>query len=112
MNDCVTVVSRSDIPRTPEFLYGLPSLVIKSEDETPVAWAFLGVDGSLISLHCEEHHRRKGLARKLAVKLLREGNHLLDGCGPWASAHVSVANEAAQALFRSLNGRPLSVVSW
>ncbi|PHH78974.1 hypothetical protein CDD80_5915 [Ophiocordyceps camponoti-rufipedis] len=111
MDDCVAVVSRSDIPRTPEFLHGLPSLVIKSEDETPVAWAFLGVDGSLISLHCEEHHRRNGLARKLAVKLLREGMDLLDGCGPWASAHVSVANKAAQALFRSLNGRPVSVVS-
>ncbi|KND88583.1 hypothetical protein TOPH_06681 [Tolypocladium ophioglossoides CBS 100239] len=49
--DCMLVVSRTHLPRTAETLSTLPSLMIKLEDETPIAWAFLGVDGSLSSLH-------------------------------------------------------------
>ncbi|RCI16032.1 hypothetical protein L249_3043 [Ophiocordyceps polyrhachis-furcata BCC 54312] len=133
--DCETVVSRSNIPRTPQFLSLLPNVVIKKEDETPVVWTFLGesrqtttgkkkrkekadwcagVDGTLISIHCEDAYRRKGLARALVVKLLREkmGQLTGDESDTLAAADVSVTNEASQGLCRSLNARRVSVVSW
>lgn len=34
-------------------LVKMPNLVIRLADKTPISWAFLGPDGSLISLHCE-----------------------------------------------------------
>ncbi|RDA90854.1 hypothetical protein CP533_1541 [Ophiocordyceps camponoti-saundersi (nom. inval.)] len=112
--DCETVVSRSDIPRTPEFLFRLPNVVIKLEDETPVAWVFLGVDGTMTSIHCEDAYRRKGLGRIVTVKLLREKIGLLTGdeSDTLSAADVSISNEASKALCRSLNARPVSVVSW
>ncbi|RDA86927.1 hypothetical protein CP532_1879 [Ophiocordyceps camponoti-leonardi (nom. inval.)] len=130
--DCKTVVSRSNIPRTPEFLSRLPNVVIKQEDGTPVVWAFLGeprlllntrlqktdccagVDGTLTSVHCEDAYRRKGLARTLVVKLFREKIGLLtgDASDTLATADVSITNEASKSLCRSLNARPISVVSW
>ncbi|PNY29606.1 Uncharacterized protein TCAP_00476 [Tolypocladium capitatum] len=106
--DCELVVSRTDIPRTAETLSALPSLMVKLEDETPVAWAFLGIDGSLISLHCEDGYRRRGLAKRVAAKLLRE-NASADG---WSSADVSGENVASRAMCKSLGGKPRWVVSW
>lgn len=53
LDDCRLVVSRTDIPRTAEALINLPNLMIKREDKTPIAWALLGNDGSLTSVHCE-----------------------------------------------------------
>ncbi|PHH84260.1 hypothetical protein CDD83_2237 [Cordyceps sp. RAO-2017] len=112
--DCRTVVARTDIPRTADFLVKLPNLVIKLQDHTPIAWGFLGVDGGLMSLHCEESYRRKGLARNLAIKLLREstGYFTDDGGEGWTSADVSKDNSASQAVCRSLNGQTAWVVSW
>ncbi len=37
----------------------------------PIAWAFLGVDGSLTSLHVEPAHRGLGLAKAVARRLFR-----------------------------------------
>lgn len=34
-------------------LVNLPNLMIKRQDKTPIAWALLGTDGSLISVHVE-----------------------------------------------------------
>ncbi|KAM0237148.1 hypothetical protein ACHAPO_004493 [Fusarium lateritium] len=42
-DDCRTVISRTDIPRTVQVLRRMPSLMIKLEDGTPVSWAFLGI---------------------------------------------------------------------
>lgn len=36
-----------------EVLVNLPNLMIKRDDGTPIAWALLGTDGSLVSVHCE-----------------------------------------------------------
>ncbi|OAQ74238.2 acetyltransferase, GNAT family [Pochonia chlamydosporia 170] len=41
LEDCRLVASRTDIPR-PESLVQLPGLMLKLEDGTPVAWAFIG----------------------------------------------------------------------
>ncbi|UNI18021.1 hypothetical protein JDV02_004321 [Purpureocillium takamizusanense] len=41
-SDCEIVVSRTDIPRTAATLSKLQSSLIKLDDGTPIAWAFLG----------------------------------------------------------------------
>ncbi|KAG9255544.1 uncharacterized protein F5Z01DRAFT_546749 [Emericellopsis atlantica] len=110
LEDCEIVVTRTDIPRTAPMLATLPSLVIRLDDGRPIAWAFLGHDGSLISLHCEDF-RRRGLAKLLAARLMRQGpgDFVRDG---WCSADVSASNEGSRAMCRSLGGRPDWEVSW
>lgn len=95
-------------------------------------------DGSLASLHCEvsssvpllvlpllflqtltpfvlqlaqEPYRRRGLAKAVAVKLMRERTSEY-GTDGWGSADVAPDNASSQALCKSLNGRPSWVVSW
>ncbi|KAL7785941.1 hypothetical protein V8C37DRAFT_405633 [Trichoderma ceciliae] len=111
LDDCRIVVSRTDIPRTAEMLINLPNLMIKREDKTPIAWALIGTDGSLISVHCEEPYRRQGLAKKLATKLLREKSSVFGDDGLLA-ADVSPTNLSSRAMCKSLNGKPDWVVSW
>ncbi|KAL2759149.1 hypothetical protein ACRALDRAFT_1080686 [Sodiomyces alcalophilus JCM 7366] len=111
LDDCHVVKARTHIPRQVKTLVALPGMVIRLQDGTPIAWAFLGPDGSLTSLHCEEPYRRRGLARAVAAKLLRErtAEYGTDG---WGSADVAPDNASGQALCKSLNGRPSWVVSW
>ncbi|KAL7805287.1 hypothetical protein V8C44DRAFT_341027 [Trichoderma aethiopicum] len=111
LEDCQIVVSRTDIPRTAEVLVNLPNLMIKRDDGTPIAWALLGTDGSLVSVHCEEPYRRRGLAKKLATKLLLEKSAQFGDDG-WLCADVSPSNESSRAMCKSLNGKPDWLVSW
>ena len=113
--------------------------MIKRDDGTPIAWALLGTDGSLVSVHCEvstskdgtfgpdniecredrlncrthyqEPYRRRGLAKKLATKLLREKSPQFGDDG-WLCADVSPSNESSRAMCKSLNGKPDWLVSW
>ncbi|RGP60426.1 gnat family [Fusarium longipes] len=110
-DDCRVVISRTDIPRTVEVLRRMPSLMIKLEDGTPVSWAFLGFDGSLISLHCEEAYRRRGLAKTLAAKLFREKSLDFANDG-WCAADVSPDNMGSRGMCKSLNGKPYWRNSW
>ncbi|KFH42744.1 hypothetical protein ACRE_065290 [Hapsidospora chrysogenum ATCC 11550] len=92
-------------------LASLPSEVIRLDNGTPVAWAFLGPDGSLISLHCEEPYRRRGLSKALAAKLMRRGPGAYADDG-WASADVAGDNLASRAMCKSLGGTRHWEVSW
>lgn len=78
------VISKTDIPRTEESLarlgcvgiryLGPPSKTIVEEGGEKgklVAWAFLGVDGSLTSLYVEPEHRGRGLAKAASGRLLK-----------------------------------------
>ncbi|KAK7418803.1 hypothetical protein QQZ08_011126 [Neonectria magnoliae] len=109
--DCKLAISRSDIPRTAEWLSLMPSLILKLEDGTPISWAFLGPDGSLSSLHCEEGYRRQGLAKTLAAKLFRERTSEYGDDG-WCSADVSPSNQGSRRMCMRLNGKPYWTVSW
>ncbi|KAM0273997.1 hypothetical protein ACHAQH_008054 [Verticillium albo-atrum] len=111
LEDCHVVKSRTDIPRKVTTLFTLPSMTIKQADGTPVAWAFLGPDGSMCSLHCEEQHRRKGLARAVAAKVIRERTRLY-GSEPWSSSEVAPTNVSSHAMCKSLNGEIKWDVSW
>lgn len=116
LEDCRLVASRTDIPRPPESLVKLPGLMLKLVDGTPVCWAFIALDGSLISLHCEAGYRRRGFAKMLAAKLLRQAfDGYSDGRftgSEWLSADVAPDNEGSRAICRSLNAVPRWSVSW
>lgn len=133
----------------------LPSLAVRLDDGTPIAWAFLGesmcvclhsmvflaltpiplavpgLDGTIITLHVEvsslvgqtqflstsltretqEPYRRRGLAKALACKLMRE--HLGDyGDDGWGAADVFELNHKSQALCKSIGGKLSWTVSW
>ncbi|KAL7917310.1 hypothetical protein ACQKWADRAFT_307088 [Trichoderma austrokoningii] len=111
LDDCRIICSRTDIPRTPQELVHLPNLTIKLQDKTPIVWGLMGIDGSLISIHCEEPYRRQGLAKKLAAKLLREKATLYASDG-LISADVSPTNISSRAMCKALGGKPDWTTSW
>lgn len=96
----------------------------KAEKPAPlIAWAFLGSDGSLTSLHVEPAHRSKGIGTLVAEAVLRllsssEGGFFAGGLGAkegseearlgsWAGyAHsdVAVGNEGSAGVARELGG--------
>ncbi|KAH6880457.1 hypothetical protein B0T10DRAFT_412288 [Thelonectria olida] len=110
-DDCKIVISRTDIPRTVKGLYQMPSLMLKLEDGTPIAWAFLSGDGSLASLHCEPDYRRRGFAKLLAAKLIRERSRDFGDDG-WCSADVHPDNHGSRGMCTALNGKTYWKLSW
>ncbi|OLN83378.1 hypothetical protein CCHL11_03031 [Colletotrichum chlorophyti] len=109
--DCEIVISRTYVPRAVKTLMSFPSLVIRLEDGTPIAWAFLGTDGSLSSLHCEEPYRKRGYAKALAAKLFKRstGDYGSDG---WGSADVAPDNVGSRGMCKSLKGKHVWNCSW
>jgi poly-gamma-glutamate capsule biosynthesis protein CapA/YwtB (metallophosphatase superfamily) len=106
---------------------------VNSQNQTPIAWGFLGADGSLTSLHIEQAYRGKGLARLLTKKLFKEGGYeaaRLDGVGAeedtergeanqerdmaqrWCHADVALDNKSSRGLCRGLGGEEGWVVYW
>ncbi|KAG8527051.1 uncharacterized protein KY384_008480 [Bacidia gigantensis] len=82
-SDFDLVVARSSIPREVPTLRQLGNVGIRRLDDSGdgegelVAWGFLSPDGSLSSLHVEDEHRGKGLAKGVCRRLLerlREGS--------------------------------------
>jgi len=111
------VRSRTQIPRQDRTLLQLPSLAIYpgTNDPDPIAWSFLGPDGSLSSLHVESEWRGRGLARKLAARLFAEGMKVYWGDGDrdkWAHADVAVDNAASNGVCRGLAGEYKFHVCW
>ncbi|KAI9784119.1 MAG: hypothetical protein M1839_002623 [Geoglossum umbratile] len=104
------VVRRSAVRRKEATLALLPSVAVVVADEAPVAWAFLGFDASLIALHVEDHHRRRGLAvalvRELAERVAEFGD---DG---WVHVDVQEGNAAGEAVCRSVGAREAWGVYW
>ncbi|KAK0748168.1 hypothetical protein B0T21DRAFT_277092, partial [Apiosordaria backusii] len=90
----------------------VPSLAVRlGATGEAVGWAFLGLDGTVMSLHVEEPYRRLGLGKAIVSKLMRE--HLkdygLDGLG---AADVWVENKKSQGLCYAIGGKPNWIVSW
>lgn len=135
-----TVLARSEIPRKEETLAGLGSAGVRVSDLEPtsdggliegqghtddgelVAWAFLGVDGSLTSLHVEPPYRGKGLAKACSARLFsllaREpeamGFRPLDTKGGEGWAHSDVAEDHFESagVARGLGGREGWRIRW
>lgn len=89
-----------------------------------VSWGFVGVDGSLSSLHTREGERGRGLARGVARRLCMAlrgrdggGDGEEEGRGErmgfrgigegegWVHADVQVGNEGSGAVMRAVGGR-------
>ena len=73
----------------------------------PVAWAFVGVDSSLTTLHVEEDFRRRGLAKLLTVRLFETemDGFWEEGQRKLAFGYVIVGNEASAGMCKSLGGQ-------
>lgn len=111
------VRSRTHIPREPQTLLSLPSVVVyhdseetkKEHEPSPVAWGFLGLDGSLTTLHVEPEHRGKGLAVLLSREIMRRGmaSGKYGAPGPLAYTHADVAleNSASRRVMEKVGGR-------
>ncbi|KAL4760022.1 uncharacterized protein BDW70DRAFT_72767 [Aspergillus foveolatus] len=86
------VKSRTNIPRSTEALLAMGGVAlyysppspshphggpvkesVQGAEEMPIAWAFLGFDGSLSSLHVEPEHRGKGLAVAVGREVMKRG---------------------------------------
>ena len=65
-------LSLTEIPRRAATMQLLPSLGIRTSEGTLIAWAFLGPDASLTTLHVQPPHRKQGLAQKLTRKLFAQ----------------------------------------
>jgi hypothetical protein len=114
--DIELVKSRTSIPRTTRTLMSLKSVgVFEEVTNTPVAWTFLGLDGSLVTLHTEEAWRGKGIAKAVAAKLMRQyapGIAVDDEGNAWSHADVYVGNVQSESVCRSLGGKALWKCFW
>ena len=105
------VRSRTQIPRQEKTLASLPRLAVyqsSDSDGPPIAWAFVGLDGSLTTLHVEEAWRGKGIAKVVTHKLFHECMYRFwddDGGKRIAHGYVMDGNEASANMCRSLGGK-------
>ncbi|KAJ5110993.1 hypothetical protein N7532_001528 [Penicillium argentinense] len=136
------VQSRTHIPRSREQLRLMPGVAIycdsplqgkgsenRDGDEMPIAWAFLGLDGALATLHVEPEHRGKGLALALSKEAMRRGldeegvfgarsgdwihqPELRDAVAGWVHTEVAQYNVASKRVMQKIGGEVLSTVMW
>lgn len=135
------VQSRTHIPRPRRQLESLPSVAVyrdedpseavadgNEDDEMPIAWAFLGVDGAVATLHVEPEHRGRGLALQLSKEVMRRGMAAESVFGAkgvgivdeemrglvedWVHAEVAGYNKASRRVMEKIGGRVLTTVLW
>ncbi|KAJ5267002.1 hypothetical protein N7478_009810 [Penicillium angulare] len=133
------VQSRTNIPRSKAQLLSIPGVAIYcdtqsatrgdgEEDELPVAWAFLGVDGPIATLHVEPEHRGKGLALSLSKEVMRRGmdsngvfgadrlefmdEKLRQKTTAWVHAEVAQINKASRRVMEKVGGEVKTTVMW
>ena len=115
--DFGTVRARTSIPRQDRTLRTLARIAVydRTNEDVPVAWAFLGVDGSLSTLHVEEKYRGKGVARAVAVRLWEKELKVFTGMESgekWASADVATYNRESNAVCKGLGGEVAYIDYW
>ena len=105
------IKSRTQIPRQDRTMAVLQSLAIyptgPDEGSAPVAWAFVGLDGSLTTLHVEAEWRGKGLAKAISTKLFKDkmSNFWENGEKQLAHGYVIAGNKPSEATCRSLGAK-------
>jgi GNAT superfamily N-acetyltransferase len=107
--DLPVVQARTSIPRATRTLMSLKSKgVFEEATDRAVAWTFLGLDGSLTTLHTEPEWRGKGIAKAVAARIIREcapGLAVDDEGNAWSHADVYVGNVQSESVCRSLGGK-------
>ncbi|KAK4499048.1 hypothetical protein PRZ48_009560 [Zasmidium cellare] len=110
------VRSRTQIPRQERTLAVLPSVGIFTADVDgePVAWAFVGVDGSVSTLHVEPEWRGKGLAKKITTKLFKDKMERFweEGVPRIAHDYIIKGNMASVGVSNSIGGKSDWDVYW
>jgi ribosomal protein S18 acetylase RimI-like enzyme len=114
------VRSRTQIPRQEATLAVLSNIGLfptegsEEVQRSPVAWAFVGLDSSLTTLHVEPEYRRQGLAQILTSKLLREEMDMFweEGIEKLGFGYVIIGNDASAGMCRSLGGKADWEVYW
>ncbi|PYI33758.1 hypothetical protein BP00DRAFT_485295 [Aspergillus indologenus CBS 114.80] len=130
------VRSRTVIPRSDATLAMLPGAAVyvqqqqqhagtvgagEEDAEDPVAWAFLGPDGSLATLHVEAAYRGHGLAGRVAREAMRRG--MVEDGRWWTGeddtetsmlvhTNVAMGNGASRRVMEKLGGRVGWTVTW
>lgn len=130
------VQSRTNIPRSRAQLSSMVGTAIycdseseaEGDDEMPIAWAFLGVDGPLATLHVEPEHRGKGLALCLSKETMRRGmdptgifgadrldfvdETLRQKTTAWVHTEVAQLNKASRRVMEKVGGEVKTTVMW
>ncbi|CAG7972228.1 unnamed protein product [Penicillium olsonii] len=128
------VQSRTSIPRPRGQLATMPGVAIYRDestgtdaDEEPIAWGFLGVDGSVATLHVEPDHRGRGLAVPLSREIICRGmvpdglfgpgtfefdSQTQDLAAAWGHSDVSAGNSASRRVMEKLGGQVLTTITW
>ncbi|KAJ5613597.1 Acyl-CoA N-acyltransferase [Penicillium herquei] len=131
------VQSRTHIPRSRAQLSIMPGVAIyhddpekeaETGDEMPIAWAFLGLDGPVATLHVEPEHRGKGLALSLTKETMRRGmdpngvfgverlesadEKFGEELGSWVHTEVAQYNKASRRVMQKVGGEILTTVMW
>ncbi|CAK7270632.1 hypothetical protein SEPCBS119000_004187 [Sporothrix epigloea] len=124
-DDAALVISCTAIPRTVDTLLSVPSVALREKSTSPgepgalQAWAFVGIDGSLWTLHTQPAYRGRGLAKTLAARLFRQYCRLFDGImdddrhnDGWCAADVSASNRQSQGVCKRLGARRAWSTAW
>jgi hypothetical protein len=114
--DLPTVQARTSIPRATRTLLSLASKgVFEETTDRAVAWTFLGLDGSLTTLHTEAEWRGQGIAKSVAAGIIGEcapGLAVDERGTAWSHADVYVGNKQSESVCRSLGGRAMWQHYW
>jgi hypothetical protein len=114
--DIAAVQASTAIPRSATTLLSLKSVgVFEESTDTAIAWTFLGLDGSLTTLHTEPRYRGRGIAKAVAAKIFREyaPETAVDEMGTaWAHADVYEGNVQSESVCKSLGGQSSVKVFW
>lgn len=114
--DLPTVQARTSIPRATRTLLSLKSKgVFEAATDRAVAWTFLGLDGSLTTLHTEPEWRGKGIARSVAASIIGEcapGLAVDEQGTAWSHADVYVGNVQSEKVCHGLGGRAMWQHYW
>lgn len=114
--DLPTVQARTSIPRATRTLLSLASKgVFEEATDRAVAWTFLGLDGSLTTLHTEAEWRGKGIAKSVAAGIMGEcapGLAVDERGTAWSHADVYLGNQQSESVCRSLGGKPMWQHYW
>jgi GNAT superfamily N-acetyltransferase len=105
--DIGKVIETSSIPRQAETLARQANICLISPEKEMVAWAYLGVCGSLATLYVIPEYRGRGLAKTVArvlLKRVREGGYRDLGveAREWVHAEVGEGNAGSEGVMRSL----------
>ena len=114
--DLPVVQARTSIPRATRTLMSLESKgVFEKATDRAISWTFLGLDGSITTLHTEPEWRGKGLAKAVAARIIREyaPGLAVDNQGTaWSHADVYVGNKQSESVCKSLGGKTMWEHYW